>query len=178
MRTERLDDNHEWLRVADPAWSNPLDPSFAAAAGGRWNPHDSFPVLYLNEDIVTARLNLRSFISAWPYEPEDLRNDTGPLLVGATLPRRQQVADVHTPAGVKAVGLPKTYPRDLDGHTIGHEFCQPIGVRVKAEELRGVRCRSARSPGGAGRELAWYPATSRSIARRTATTSYIDWYWG
>ena len=34
-------------------------------------------MLYLNEDMVTARLNLRLFISVWPYELEDPRG--GPL---------------------------------------------------------------------------------------------------
>ena len=71
--------------IAERAWRNPLDPGFARARGGRWNPPDSYPTLYLNEDLVTARLNLRAFISNWPFEPEDLRADTGPLLIGATL---------------------------------------------------------------------------------------------
>jgi len=73
--------------VADGTWRDPLDPSFAAQRGGRWNPPGSFPSLYLNEDQVTARTNLRAFIAGWPYEPEDLRDDNGPVLVGATLPR-------------------------------------------------------------------------------------------
>jgi len=92
LRDESLTDGFVWWRIADPAWADPLDPRFAQQRGGRWNPPDSFPTLYLNEDIVTARLNLRAFIAAWPYEPEDLRDDTGPMLVGATLPRRQQVS--------------------------------------------------------------------------------------
>ena len=178
MTSEWLDDNHEWLRIADVAWDNPLDPSFAAVVGGRWNPPASFPVLYLNEDVVTARLNLRAFIANWPYGPEDLRDMAGPVLVSATLPRHQKVADVHTPGGVEAVGLPATYPHDLEGKVVPHEICQPIGMRIRAAELRGVRCRSARSPSRAERELAWFPATSRSVARLIATLSYVEWYWG
>ena len=50
-------------------------------------PPGSFAVLYLNEDLVTARLNLRLFISDWPFEPEDLRDDTGPCLAEAHRPR-------------------------------------------------------------------------------------------
>ncbi len=57
---EDIVEDHEWLRVADPSWVDPLDSTFAATAGGRWNPPDSFRVLYLNEDVVTARLNLRT----------------------------------------------------------------------------------------------------------------------
>ncbi len=178
MKTEWLDDGHEWLRIADPGWANPLDPSFAAAAGGRWNPPDSFPVLYVNEDVVTARLNLRAFVASWPYEPEDLRNETGPVLVGAKLPHRQRVVDVHTPAGVAAAGLPASYPYEATGSLVSPEVCQPIGALIEAANLRGIRCRSARSPDGAGRELAWFQATSSSLARLTSRLPYADWYWG
>lgn len=177
FETEELPDNHTWWRIADPAWSNPLDPAFAGHRGGRWNPPESFPTLYLNEDKVTARLNLRAFIAGWPYEPEDLRSDTGPVLVGATLPRRQIVCDVHTPAGVAAVGLPKSYPFDSRKRLISHERCQPVGRRVFDAGLRGVRARSAQSRDGAGRDLAWFPATARSVARRTARLRFDRWYW-
>ena len=84
MRTEILPEGHVWFRIAEPLWADPLDPTFAAVRGGRWNPPDSHPTLYLNEDRITARLNLQTFIHAWPYEPEDLRDDTGPVLVEAT----------------------------------------------------------------------------------------------
>lgn len=178
MRTEVLADGHMWLRIADRAWADPLDPTFAKAHGQRWNRPGSFPVLYLNEDLVTAKLNLRLFIAGWPFEPEDLRDDTGPCLVSARLPRAQRVADVHTPAGVTAVGLPASFPLDADGRLIGHEVCQPIGVDVHARGLRGVRCRSARAPDGAGRELAWFTATSRSRARLEGVAPFETWFYG
>ncbi len=177
MRTELLRDGHEWLRIADAGWTDPLDPTFAQRIGGRWNPPDSFPTLYLNEDLATARINLTSFVAQWPYEPEDLRDDTGPVLVAATLPRRQQVADVHTKAGISAARLPPTYPLDAAGALIPQETCQSIGVKANAAGLRGVRCRSAHFPAGAGRELAWFPATARSRARHVATLSFEDWFW-
>lgn len=177
MLVEGLPDGHRWLRLADPAWSDPLDPTFAERNGGRWNPPDSCAALYLNQDVVTARLNLRLFIDGWPYEPEDLRNDTGPLLVGATLPRAQRVADVHSPEGVAAVGLPATYPLDEVGSPVGHDLCRRIGLAVKAVGLRGVRCRAARAPDGAGRELAWFPATRRTRATLTDTRQFQDWFW-
>ena len=112
---ETLPDGREWWRIADPAWENPLDPGFAGRRGGRWNPPDSFPVLYLNENMLTARLNLSTFVAHWPYEPEDLRDETGPVLVGCALPHRQIVCDAHTAAGLRAAGLPNTYPLDEDG---------------------------------------------------------------
>ena len=178
MQSERLPDGHEWLRIAAQGWRDPLDPAFAQERGGRWNPANSFPTLYLNEDLVTARLNLRLLISGWPYEPEDLRDDTGPVLVGAILPRNQRVLDVHTPAGVAAVALPATYPLDSRRRLIGHARCQRIGRAAHDAGLRGVRSRSARAPDGAGRELAWFPASARSRARRTRTLTFERWFWG
>ena len=120
MRTEVLPDGHVWHRIAEADWADPLDPSFAAVRGGRWNPPNSHPTLYLNEDRTTARLNLRTFIDGWPYEPEDLRDDTGPVLVLATLPANQRVVDAHTRRGLAAAGLPTSRrcdggPRPLSG---------------------------------------------------------------
>lgn len=178
MISELLADGHQWLRVADPAWTDPLDPGFAAERGGRWNPPEGHPTLYLNEDVVTARLNLRAFIGGWPYEPEDLRDDTGPCLVAATLPRRQRVLDAHSRNGVRAVGLPMTYPLTDDGEPVPHETCQRIGEEARSRDLRGVRARSARVPDGAGRELAWFPATRRSRARAVSTWPFEEWFWG
>jgi len=178
FKVESLLDRWVWWRIASPAWSNPLDPGFAKRLGGRWNPPDSFATLYFNEDAVTARLNLRAFIAGWPYEPEDLRNDTGPVLVGATLPRNQQACDAHSPKGVRAAGLPRTYPFDRQGRLIPREHCQPIGQKIKTAGLRGVRSRSAQTRDGAGRELAWYPASARSKAKQTETLVFDAWYWG
>lgn len=177
MRTETLPNHHEWWRIADSLWDDPLDPGYAQRRGGRWNPPESFPTLYFNEDMVTARLNLRTFISEWPYEPEDLRDETGPLLVGATLPRNQRVVDAHSREGVAAVNLPASYPLDSRGKLVPLSRCQPIGQKAKDRGLRGVRCRSARARDGAGRELAWFPATARSRASQRTTLRFERWFW-
>lgn len=178
MLTEKLKNNWCWWRICEAGWVDPLDPSYAQQRGGRWNPPESYPTLYLNEDQVTARLNLRRFIDGWPYEPEDLRAETGPRLVGATLPRDQRVCDVHSPRGVAAVGLPRTYPRDAKGRAIKHVRCQQIGADVQAAGLRGIRARSAQGTDGAGRELAWFPATANSHAKQVATLNFDEWFWG
>jgi RES domain-containing protein len=177
MRSEMLADGHVWLRVAQAERTDPLDTRFAAHVGGRWNPPDSFPTLYLNEDIVTARINMQLFTDAWPYGPEDLRDDTAPVLVEAVLPRQQRVADAHTPKGVRALGLPATYPLDASGALVPRRVCQPIGAAVHAARLRGVRGRSAQTVLGAGRELAWFPATARSTARAGARLPFSQWFW-
>lgn len=178
MIDEALPDRHGWSRICDASWEDPLDPSFSEVRGGRWNPPGSWPTLYLNEDVVTARLNLLRFIADWPYEPEDLADDTGPHLAVATLPRDQQVADVHSAEGVAAAGLPRSYPLDAEGELVGHATCQRIGERLHTARLRGVRCRSAQAPYGAGREVAWFPATSRSRAHLIARHGFTDWFWG
>lgn len=178
LRKEKLPDGHRWWRIANPAWENPLDPDFAAHRGGRWNPPDSYPTLYLNEDLVTARLNLRLFIAQWPFEPEDLRSDTGPHLVGAALPRNQVVADVHSRLGVAQAGLHQNYPHDLNGELVPHSPCQAVGKAAKSLGLRGIRARSAQSRDGAARELAWFPASERSRARHVETLEFETWYWG
>lgn len=172
-----LADGHVWLRVAQAEWVDPLDTRFAQRMGGRWNPPDSFPTLYLNEDIVTARINMQLFTEPWPYGPEDLRDDTAPVLVEAVLPRQQRVADAHSPRGVSSLGLPASYPLDASGRAVPRSVCQPVGAAVHAARLRGVRSRSAQTALGAGRELAWFPATARSIARRGATFAFSDWFW-
>ena len=164
---ERLQDAHVWWRIADPDWADPLDPDFARRRGGRWNPPDSFPVLYVNEDLATARLNLRGFIARWPYEPEDLRDDRGPALVGCVLPRRQIVCDAHSAAGLRAAGLPDSYPLDSDGATVSHSRCRPSAARAQPVGLRGVvparRGRGRRRP-----RLAWFPRPL-APARRSRT---------
>lgn len=178
MIIELLPDGHAWYRICEADWDDPLDDTHAQAAGGRWNPPASWRTLHLNEDLVTARLNVDRFIADWPYEPEDLDDTLAPHLAIATLPRDQAVADVHTPDGVAAVGLPPTYPVDDRGALVDHEPCQQVGRDVHAAGLRGVRCRSAQAPHGAGREVAWFPATSRSRAHLVDRRPFTDWFWG
>ena len=127
---ETVPDAHVWWCIADRARTDPLDPSFSGKRAGRWNPPDSFPMLYLNEDMMMEHLNLRAFMAKWPYELEDLRDDTGPILLGCVLPRRQVVCDAHSQDGLRALGLPDTYPLEGDGTLAPHARCQPIGVRA------------------------------------------------
>ena len=175
---ERIPDGHVWWRIADPTWRDPLDPGFTGRHGGRWNPPGSFAVLYLNQGVSTARENLRAFIARWPYGPEDLRDDTGPALVGCLLPRRQVACDAHSGDGLHAAGLPPTYPLYDDGTPVPHEACQAIGLRVHAAGLRGVRARSAGTRHGDGCELAWFPASRRSTARGVESLAFTKWFRG
>jgi RES domain-containing protein len=153
-----------WLRVADADWVDPLDPSYAATHGGRWNPPGSFPTLYLNADVATARAQLEHLLAGSPVRPEDL-DDEAYVLVAAELPLRQTAADAVTVTGLTGLGLPATYPLDGRGVEVAHAVCQRVGVRIQDRGVRGVLCRSACTPDGSGRELAWFPADARSRAR-------------
>lgn len=154
-------DGRLFLRVAEPEWADPLDPNYAAAAGGRWNPPDSFPTLYLNGDVATARMQVQRLVEGTPFTMDDLDDDAY-VLVAATLPRNQTCADAASATGLRRLGLPASYPVDETGEPVGHGRCQSVGTEVRVRGLRGVWCISAATRDGAGREFAWFPATSRS----------------
>ena len=171
----RLPNAKEWYRVADESWDDPLDPAFAQRFGGRWNPPNSFPVLYLNEDVETARAQIHRMLEDSPVRPDDL--DPPYVLVTATLPSRQVVADAVTDVGLDALDLPETYPLDPVGETIPHATCQHIGSEVKTQNLRGVHARSAAVANGTGRELAWFRARTSSKATPISSPRPFSEWW-
>jgi hypothetical protein len=159
-----LPDGRVWLRVAKAGWRDPLDPAFARERGGRWNPPGSFPVLYLNGDVATARMQIERMLADSPVRMDDL-DDAAFVMVAVTLPRAQSCADAVTPPGLTSLGLPATYPCEASGRPVARAICRMVGSDVHAERLRGVWCRSACTNDGRGRELAWFPATARSRAK-------------
>jgi len=169
-----LSDGHVWLRVADRSWLDPLDPTYAATHGGRWNPPRSYPTLYLNEDLPTARAQIATLFEGSPVQPDDL--DDGFDLVMATLPRSQDVADAIGDEGLDRLGLPDTYPRHRNGKPVRREVCQQIGQLVHDVGLRGVHARSARFDDGSGRELAWFPARETSKATAIRRLVFREWW--
>lgn len=177
MLTVTLAPEESWYRLADPAWDNPLDPTYARAAGGRWNPPGAFDVLYLNADVATARVNLSLFLEGQPFGPEDLREDTAPILVAVQLPTRQIACDAQSDDGLRAAGLPFSYPMDERGDRVPHAACQPVGERAYGAELDGVYCRCARSPDRSSRELAWFSRGREKNLSSTAGVSFSQWYW-
>ena len=164
IKTVVLTDGRVWLRVASASWKNPLDSNYAQQAGGRWNPPGAYPALYLNADLATARSQLERMLEGYPVGIDDLDEDAF-VLVAARLPKRQRCADAVSAAGLKALGLRGSYPLDTKGEAIPHSRCQHVGVAVRGRRLRGIWCRSAATPDGRGRELAWFPSSARSKAR-------------
>jgi RES domain-containing protein len=102
-----------YLRVASPDWDDPLDGSYAAAKGGRWNPPGSYGTVYLNRTQTVARLNVDRLHVGLPYGPEDLDPNQAPILVATDVPEHDYL-DVVTDAGIAAAGLraTPTMPRE------------------------------------------------------------------
>lgn len=167
-----------YLRIADPGWDDPLDGSYSARFGGRWNPPRSFPVCYLNRDLPTARANARHLLTrrldGLPITVDDLDPEELPVLVDTDVPADRFV-NVVTDAGCVAVGLPRTVPVGESGGPVGWEPCQEIGRQAWDAGHGGVAGRSAAQ--GAppdGEELAWFQRDRRlqTLRRR----SFDDWY--
>jgi hypothetical protein len=87
-----------------------------------------------------------------------------------------------TDAGLRDLGLPKTYPLDSRRRMVTWRRCQPIGLRAWEAGLPGVAARSAlgaRVRDGATRltweELAYF---GRRKLRRGAVRAFDQWFWG
>jgi hypothetical protein len=175
MRFRHLVRGGRYLRVADPEWADPLDGGYAAAAGGRWNPKESFPVVYLNQSVETARANVRRRFLGQPFAIDDLDPDRRPFLVTADVPRASHV-DVLSDRGCLAAGLPASYPHDAQGAVIPHDDCQPIGQAAWDQDERGIACRSAALDAWPpGEELAWLQRRER--LKLVDRVPFDHWYW-
>lgn len=124
--------------------------------GGRWNPPGSWPALYLNRDLNTARSQLDRMLEGTPVQIDDLLDDAYEL-AAARLPPGQVALDVISDEGVAAAGLPATYPRAATGRCVTWDICWPIARIAFDQGLDGVECRSAATLDGRGRELCWWP---------------------
>ena len=164
---------HVWWRVADSAWDDPLDPTWADRVGGRWNTPGDGPTLYLNADVATARAQVPRMLRGTAIDPEDLRDDAPFVLVPVALPSRQRVADATTDTGLVALGLPRTYPRRPRGGEVPWSACRRAAHEARSARLRGVQARSAAFP--AGQELAWFPAAGARARAAGPTLDFAEW---
>ena len=167
-----------YLRIAYPDWDEPLDGSYSARFGGRWNPAGSYPVCYLNRDLPTARANARHMLerrlAGLPVTVDDIDPDELPVLV-ETVVEDEEFVDVLSAEGCLAVGLPSTYPKGVDGATVPWAICQPIGAAAWDEGRAGMACRSAAETAPPdGEELAWFQRDRRlQVSQRRI---FADWY--
>jgi RES domain len=166
-----------YYRVAEPDWENPLDGSYAAAAGGRWNRPRSYPVVYLSRSLRTARLNCLHKYRDKPYGPEDLDETEAPVLVETDVPDGEY-ADCLSNRGLEGWGLPTSYPQHPDGRPVTWEDCWPIGEAAHDTGHDGVACRSAAK--GAqpdDEELAYFERDNAPALQPRERRAFSDWFW-
>jgi len=161
--------------VADAAWRDPFDASYSREHGGRWNAPGTFPVVYLNRDLPTARAFVLHKFRGLPYGPELLRPEQAPVLVATDVVRNPYV-DVVTEAGCVEAGLPPTYPFDEAGSLVPWLRCQPIGQRAWDAAENGIACRSAAVPGGV-EELAYFSRSEAPRLEESSRWSFDQWFW-
>lgn len=165
-------------RLAEPSWTDPLDTSHSKARGGRWNPPGAFGALYLNRELRMARLQVEHKLAGHPYGIEDLDESEQHDLVEVEVPVRAWLDCVRT-AGLKAVGLPASYPRHADGGQVEHAECWPIGQAAFENGLPAVACRSAaRSAAREDEELAVFARSDSLDVTLTRRQPFRDWFWG
>jgi RES domain len=164
-------------RLAEPAWMDPLDTSYSKARGGRWNPPGAFGALYLNQDVRVARLRVQHALADHPYGIDDLDEAELHDLVELDVASRAWLNCIRD-GGLKAAGLPVSYPRHRDGRPVEHPDCRPIGKAAFDDGLPGVACRSAaREATSADEELAVFARAGAAKVTMTRRRPFAEWFW-
>lgn len=146
----------------------PTDGSFAMRTGGRWNPPDSFPVLYTNCSVDVAVANLWDRFKGEAVQPWEVAEERQADLYELRI-RQENLVDVATPEGMRGVNLPPDYPEG-----VGHERTQPIGERLHGESRPGLWCRSAARP--KGEEVALFLDFARSPEVLGSPRRLWEWF--
>ena len=163
------------FRIADPAWADPLDAAYSVEAGGRWNPPQTFPVLYLNRDLPTSRANVERRFAGRPYGPEMLDPEEAPVLIQTSVDETGFV-DAVTDQGCVELGLPATSPIDTSGNEVGWNRCQPVGLAAWNAREMGIACRSAATPDRSGEELALFRRGGDRPLRLDRRLAFEEWF--
>ena len=154
-----------YFRVCDPSWADCCDGRYAAEFGGRWNPPQSFPTLYLNRNVDTARANARRIYEGEAFGLFDLNPVMRPHLQLIELAPCEPI-DAISDDGLRELGLTPAYPEG-----IGWDRCQTIGARAHDAGAVGIAARSAALT--QGEELALF---ALDLARKRQRLLFDDWY--
>ena len=174
MRFRHVSRRGEYYRVADPAWSSPLEGRWSLEAGGRWNPPAAFPVVYLFSRVDVARSFVLAKHAGQAFSFTDLLPERRPNLVATTVPPDRFV-DAVSDAGCKAAGLPSSYPRDRSGKRVAWETCRAAGQAAWDQGEAGIACRSATARSrDTGEELAWFARRRR--LRPASVRAFDEWF--
>ena len=76
MIESSLPERHVWLRLTQSRHRDAFDMSYAQERGGRWNPPESWPTLYLNDDLATVHAQVRHLFAGRGIDPDDLDDTT------------------------------------------------------------------------------------------------------
>jgi hypothetical protein len=151
-RTVDLPDQRVWLRIADPAWANPLG-QHSLKSRGTGGMHRVRTQRFASMQMSSQHACRSNECAQARPSPRKISQTTHILSSRQQLP---PTSARRMSSGVEAVGLPTTYPLDDEGKSVPHQRCRPIGQLLFDAGLNGVWCRSACSEDGRGRELAWF----------------------
>lgn len=133
---ERTSFEGEAFRHIAPAY-NPLQTDGARIRGGRWNPPESFPTLYLALDESTTAAEFRRFAQRQSRTVEDLL----PRVVYRFRVRLGDVLDVTTPQALNALDITDAIPADDMSRT------QAVGEAAHYVGLEAILAPSATRTG-------------------------------
>ena len=146
--------------------------------GGRWNAAGSYPVIYLNADVETARANAELLIEhttqGMPFTIDDLDPDGLPVLITVDLPSCD-VLDAVSPRGLADAGLPVTFPKRPAGDPLLWEACQRVGMVAQGEGLSRIAYRSSARAAGGG-EVAWLPRNGGPLQAVANAQPFAEWF--
>ena len=142
-----------------------LSPTSGAGArgfGGRWNPPDSFPVLYTGLTVATVEAELVRHVLRSNLELTDLL----PRVIYTLEVRMSSVVDLRDEASLVAVGLAMD---DVTSDDLS--ACQAVGEAVHKLGREGILAPSAT---GSGDVLAIFELNLRSHSS-VQPAGYVDW---
>jgi hypothetical protein len=165
-------------RVGRAGWSDPLDASFSTSQSNRWNPVNTFPVLYTCCSENVARAVVHNVFHVAAVELQDLRPEVRPIL--AELSWAGSVVDMCSVEGIIECGFNLVYPQGSS-----HQHTQMFAQAWHGLGAEGVMCRSesvfkVRHRGWVGDHRPWsevaiFVRNAATLPTLVSVRSDFDW---